>query len=46
MPIPKNDEIEQIKPIFLEKVINIILEGLYLKNHSSKLSETWPRDSS
>ena len=32
MPIPKNDEIEQIQPIFLEKVGNNILEGLYLGN--------------
>ena len=46
MPVPKNDEIEQIQPIFLEKVRNSILEGLYLKNHISKLFETWPRGSS
>ena len=45
MPIPKNDQIEQIEPIFLEKVRNNILEGLYLKNYISKSSETWPRGS-
>ena len=43
MPILKNDEIE---PLFLEKVGNIILEGLYLENYISKLSETWHRGSS
>ena len=35
MPILKNDKIEQILPIFLEKVRNNILEGLYLENYIS-----------